>query len=196
VFHLDAGETLLKGFFSNKDDTSKERALLIGELSKDVGVDVWTVGPSDVIAVGMETLQTMPGPPRISATWKNEAGVPYFDPFTILEKDSIQLAVIGLSTHPTDPRFQFIQTTPAKAALTEVLPTIPATVDMIVALGSMDDDEVDNLRQEFPQLSMILTTEGATFEEADHTATYTQIIEAPKQGRFLQNIHIRQTQLF
>ena len=58
VFHLDAGETLLKGFFSNKETSAKDRALLIGELSIDVGVDVWTVGPSDLMAVGMKTLHS------------------------------------------------------------------------------------------------------------------------------------------
>ena len=43
-----------KDFFSNKDVSAKDRALLIGELSNDVGVDVWTVGPSDLMAVGMD----------------------------------------------------------------------------------------------------------------------------------------------
>ena len=193
VFHLDAGETLLKGFFSNKETSAKDRALLIGELSIDVGVDVWTVGPSDVIAVGMKTLQAMIGPSRISATWKNEDGVLYFQPYKILERNNVRIAVIGLSSHPTDPRFQFIQTTPAKDAIAETLPLIPKDVDMIVALGSMDDEEVERLQQSFPELSLILTTEGAAFEEPKHTPQSTQIIEAPKQGRFIHNIHIRHT---
>ena len=196
VFHLDAGETLLKGFFSNKETSAKDRALLIGELSKDVGVDVWTVGPSDLIAVGMNTLQTMTGPLRISATWKDSAGSLYFEPFAILERNNIRLAVIGLSTHPTDPRFQFIHTTPAKDAIAETLPMIPRDVDMIIALGSMDDEEVERLQKSFPDLSLILTTEGAAFEEAKHVPKSTQIIEAPKQGRFIHNIHIRHTKPF
>lgn len=193
VFHLDAGETLLKGFFSNKDITSKERALLIGELSNDVGVDAWTVGPSDLMAVGMDQLQTMDGPPRISATWKDSAGRLYFTPYTVLEKSDVRLAVIGLSTQPTDPRFQFVRTISAKEALTEVLPQIPKDVDMIVALGSMDDEEIDRLQQVFPKLQMFLTTEGATFEEPRHIPNSTQIVEAPKQGRFIHNVHIRST---
>ena len=193
VFHLDAGETLLKGFFSNKDATAEERALLIGELSTDIGVDAWAVGPSDLIAVGMETLQKMDGPPKISATWKNDDGELYFPSFIVVEKEDIRLAIIGLSAHPTDPRFQFLQTTPAEVAIKETLPNIPTDVDMIVALGSMDDEEVANLQQTFPQVSIILTTEGSNFEEAAHTPKSTQIIEAPKQGRFIHNIHIRHT---
>ena len=193
VFHLDAGETLLKGFFSNKDTTAGDRALLIGELSKDVGVDVWTVGPSDLMAVGMNTLQTMNGPSRISATWRDPDGALYFKPYTVLEKDGVRLAVIGLSTAPTDPRFQFIQTTPAKEALSETLSKLPNNVDLIVALGSMDDEEVDRLQQVFPEIQLFLTTEGASFEEPKHTPDGTQIIEAPKQGRFIHNIHIRHT---
>ena len=130
---MDAGETLLKGFFSNKDVSSKDRALLIGELSNDVGVDVWTVGPSDLMAVGMDVLQKMDGPSRISATWKDSEGSLYFTPYTVLEKNDVRLAIVGLSSHPTDPRFQFVQTTPAKEALIETLPKIPKDVDMIVA---------------------------------------------------------------
>ncbi len=191
VFHLDAGETLLKGFFSNKDSTSTERALLIGELSNTSGVDVWTVGPSDLMAVGMDTLQTMPGPIRISATWHSETGERYFEPFVVLSKSNIDIAVIGLSTSPTDPRFQFVQTKSAKETLSEILPTIPTTVDMIVALGSMDDEEIHSIRQDFPEVSLFLTTEGATYEDPLHQPNGSHIIEAPKQGRFIQSIYIR-----
>jgi len=194
VFQLDAGEALLKGFFSNKGNTSIDRALLIGELSKDIGVDVWTVGPSDLIAVGMETLQTMTGPPRISATWYNNEGQRYFEPFKVISKDNIQIAVIGLSTHPTDPRYQFIETKSAKETLAALLPDIPSDIDMIVALGSMDDEEISDLQYTFPSIALFLSTEGANYEDPQHKPNSTQIIEAPKQGRFIQNIYIRQTQ--
>ena len=193
VFQFDAGETLLKGFFSNKDSTSQDRALLIGELSKEMGVDVWTVGPSDLMAVGMETLKTMTGPPRISATWHNEDGERFFEPFIVLSKENIQIAVIGLSSHPTDPRLQYIKTKSAKETLEAVLPLIPSTVDMIIALGSMDDEEVLSVQTVFPEVSLFLTTEGAIYEEPRHRTGYSQIIEAPKQGRFIQSIYVRHT---
>lgn len=193
VFQLDAGETLLKGFFSNKDSTSRDRALLIGELSTEMGVDVWTVGPSDLMAVGMETLQTMNGPSRISATWHNEDGERFFDPFIIVSKEDITIAVIGLSSHPTDPRLQYIETKSAKETLENVLPQIPSTVDMIIALGSMDDEDVLGVQTMFPEVSLFLTTEGAIYEEPTHTPNLSQIIEAPKQGRFIQSIYIRHT---
>ena len=108
-------------------------------------------------------------------------------------RNNVRIAVVGLSTHPTDPRFQFIQTTSAKDAIAETLPLIPKDVDMIVALGSMDDEEVERLQQSFPELSLILTTEGAAFEEPKHIPESTQIIGAPKQGRFIHNVHIRHT---
>ena len=44
----------------------------------------------------------------------------------------------------------------------------------------MDDEEVERLQQSFSELSLILTTEGAAFEEPKHTPNSTQIIEAPK----------------
>ena len=108
-FHLDAGETLLKGFFSSKDVTSKDRALLIGELSNDVGVDVWTVGPSDLMAVGMDELadrwREIP-PEDLCNVERLATVVLYFRTLCSAGKRTMSVwQSIGLSAHPTDPRF-------------------------------------------------------------------------------------------
>lgn len=190
LFQLDAGELLLKGFFSNKDASSKERALLLGELSKDVGVDAWTVGPSDLMAVGLDALKDMTGPTRISATWVDDKDDYLFPPYTILSKSNVDLAVIGLSTKPTDPQWQIINTLSATEALERVLPTIPTSVDMIIALGSMDDEEIDSIKSTFPEIQLYLTTEGASYDDPQ-LGSGTPIVEAPKQGRFIQMIHVR-----
>lgn len=190
LFQLDAGELLLKGFFSNKDTSSKERAYLLGELSQDVGVDVWTVGPSDLMAVGLDELKEMTGPTRISATWVDDSDTYLFSPYTIVSKSNVNLAVIGLSAKPTDPNWQIINTLSPTEAIQRVLPTIPTSVDMIVALGSMDDEEIDSIKSTFPEIQLYLTTEGATYDDPQ-LGSGTPIIEAPKQGRFLQMIHLR-----
>lgn len=190
LFQLDAGELLLKGFFSNKDTSSEERAQLLGELSKDVGVDAWTVGPSDLMAVGLDGLKDMTGPTRVSATWVDKTDKYIFPPYVVISKSNIELAVIGLSAKPTDPKWQIIKTLSASEALERVLPSIPKSVDMIVALGSMDDEEIDPIKSTFPEVQLYLTTEGANYDDPQ-LGSGTPIIEAPKQGRFIQMIHLR-----
>ena len=74
LFQLDAGEMLLKGFFSDKGEQKEDRAKLIASLAKDIGIDAWAVGPSDLMAIGLTELQNLDSPPKISATWKDEEG--------------------------------------------------------------------------------------------------------------------------
>ena len=83
VFHLDAGELLLKGFYSNKGEDAQKK-LLISQLSKKVGV-VWTVGPTDLMALDIQELQSIEGPPD-SATWVDEKEEWLFDPLSFLKK--------------------------------------------------------------------------------------------------------------
>lgn len=190
LFHLDAGELLLKGFFSNKTDNASDRAHFIAELSNDVGVDAWAVGPSDLMAVGLDRLQRMPGPARTSATWVSNENEYLFPPYLLLEKSNVRLAVIGLSAKPTDPNWQQFTTLSTKEAIQRVLPSIPTDIDLLIALGSMDDEEILPLQSTFPEVQLFLTTEGAAYDEPKiHGGT--PIIEAPKQGRFIQRLHFR-----
>ena len=193
LFQLDAGELLLKGFFSNKGEASQieERAKTLAQLSKMVGVDAWTVGPSDIMAVGLENLKTLDGPPRICATWLTQEGEWIFDPFIILQKDNIRLAVIGLSDALTDPEWSDkMQYLDAQSAIQKVLPEIPKDVDLIIGLGSMDDEQATALANLIPEVALLLTTEGSTYQDPNY-AMQPFIIEAPSQGRFVQMMHFR-----
>ena len=98
--------------------------------------------------------------------------------------------MIGLSAKPTDPNWQVVTTLSAIEALDRVLPTIPSTVDLIAVLGSMDDEEITPLLDVYTDIQLFLTTEGANYDEP-HINTGTPVIEAPKQGRFVQMVHIR-----
>ena len=51
-FHVDVGEMLLKGFSTTSHINSQQRAIEICISVQKVGVDVWAVGPSDVVALG------------------------------------------------------------------------------------------------------------------------------------------------
>ncbi|MDP6932051.1 MAG: hypothetical protein QGG40_04005, partial [Myxococcota bacterium] len=54
LFHLDAGELLLKGFSTSNRGDRQERAELMIDLSREVGIDAWAPGPSDLWLLGVE----------------------------------------------------------------------------------------------------------------------------------------------
>ena len=69
VFHLDAGEMLLKGLAMEDRYDAAERSSLIIELSEKIGLDAWAAGPSDLTALGIDGLKSIqsipiPGLPR------------------------------------------------------------------------------------------------------------------------------------
>lgn len=194
LFQLDAGEMLLKGFFSDKGEQKEDRAKLIASLAKDIGIDAWAVGPSDLMAIGLTELQNLDSPPKISATWKDEEGEWLFPPFIVLEKEGIRLGVIGFSEEPTDPELRkLISYQKPIDIISEVLPKIPKDIDLLIGLGSVDDLQAEELSKKVPELALILSTEGAHHQAPFYPFSNPEnalIIEAPKQGRFVQQIQL------
>jgi hypothetical protein len=195
VFHLDAGELLLKGFYSNKGDDAKKRARLLSSLSKNVGVDAWSIGPTDIMALGIQELISIEGPSRISANLVDSHGDWLFEPYIILQKNNIKIAVIGLTEIPTDPQWALqVTTIPPEQALQKVLPMIPKDVDLIVILGSVDDEKALQLSRSEPKVAAILTTRGASYEAPYHPSGNTNlplIVESPERGRYIHMLHFR-----
>lgn len=194
LFQMDAGEMLLKGFFSNKGEQKTERAELIITLAQEIGLDVWAVGPSDVMAIDINTLQKIDDIALISATWQDKNGAWLFPPFTVLEKENVRIAVIGLSEEPTDPGFreQIVYRKPIEA-VQEILPKIPTDIDLLIGLGSIDDFSAEEIAQNIPEIAMLLTTEGSHHQQPFYPYSNPQnalIIETPKQGRFVEHIQL------
>ena len=106
LFHLDAGETLLKGFSSDRADRD-ERAEAVLDLSAEVGVDAWAPGPSDLIVIGIDGIQRA-GLRATSASWRGPNGERLLPPAVVVERDGARLGVIGLSAAPTEPTLQAV----------------------------------------------------------------------------------------
>ena len=195
TFHLDAGEMLLKGFSTISHFDAKPRAEVLVELSEKVGVDAWTVGPSDISALGLDVLQGISHPKPISATWVDQDGKWLFQPATIIEKQGIRLGVIGLSAQISSPKLrEKIQYLPPEQAVTKALKTLPDELDLIVALGSVHDAEAKQLARQKPQLAAILTTRGASYTQiaaSDDDLSTPVVIEAPERGRYVQTVYVR-----
>ncbi len=191
-FQLDAGEQLLKGFSAEDRDASTQRAMLMLNLSANVGLDVMTVGPTDLITMSIKELQDFDAFPLISASYANQKGELLFPPFAVLEKQDFRLGVVGLSTRITDPKYRKeIRYIAPKEALQKTLSLLPSDLDLIIALGSIDDEEAQILVQEETSLAALLTTRGTAYEEPkNNKKNRTLIVETPERGRYIQTLYL------
>ena len=189
VFHIDAGDTLVKGFATKRIDKLETRAHELLRLSQMVGVDVWVPGSSDLLALSAGELKTAAGPKRISATWLTADGKPLMPRSIILERDGIRLGVIGISgPPPSDSGLEFLSPIPAtQLALKE----LPPDLDWIVAVSNLGENEVSDFAQGVEGLSAILSTRGKQYDNPSLTTDQTPVVETPDRGRYLQVIHAR-----
>ena len=192
LFQLDAGELLLKGFSGIDRDSSASRAELMLNLSHDVGVDVLAVGPTDISTLGIEKLQSYDQFPIISASYQDQQGSWIFPPTAVIEKSGFRLGVIGLGTYISDPKYRdSILYVPPKKAIEEARKQLPDDLDLIVTLGSIDDEHAHLLAQEELGVAAMLTTRGAALEEAKNDErSRALIIETPERGRYVQTIYL------
>lgn len=190
LFHIDAGDMLVKGFATQRADKIEERAQEMLRLGEMVGLDLWVVGPSDLLAMSPAALAAPGGPKRISATWLRSDGRPLLEPWTVLERDGFRLGVVGLSAPPTEAS-GLTARDPAEAAQ-EALEAMPDDVDWIIGVSNLDDVTVRRVSSEVKGLSAVLTTRGTSYDEPQLDLTAgTPIIETPDRGRYLQVIHAR-----
>jgi len=185
VFQLDAGELLVKGVSSDRAD-HRDRARLMLDLSAAVGVDAWVPGPSDLLGLDIAELQRRTAPRALSATWTDADDKLLFPPALVLERDGRRLGVIGLSGTPAGVQAATgIQVRDPVQAARDALAELPADLDLVVALGNIDDAQADRVAQEVPGLAALLVTAGTSYDDVRRVAG-VPIIETPDRGRFLQ----------
>ena len=193
VFHLDAGEMLLKGFSTNSRNDKDERAALILSLIEIVGLDAWNIGPSDI--------DVLPPPfeqyeMAVSASFLKESGESLFPPSKILSRNDITIGIVGIAAQPTDPSFPYGYRPPEEALAAGLDALKNEDLDLIAVLSSVNDDQLDRLIQNQPSAAVVLSTAGSLIDEARHPnddPSLPLIIETPDRGRYLQNLYVRLT---
>jgi hypothetical protein len=196
LFHLDAGELLLKGFATDRsrDRASRARAML--RLSKEVGVDLWVPGPTDLLVLGPDGLSGLPGPRQVSASYTDGAGALLYPPHAVLERAGLRLGVIGLSAPVKDPDLRSkVHTLDPVIAAKAALKTLATDVDLVIALGNVVDEDAARVAREVPGLAAVLTTRGGAYDSPIQAKpsdpAIAAVIEAPDRGRYLQVLSFR-----
>ncbi|MGB0640041.1 MAG: multiheme c-type cytochrome [Myxococcota bacterium] len=189
IFHIDAGDLLVKGFATERSENLARRAKETLALSMLAGVDLWVPGPSDLLAIPADQMKTVRAPPRISATWANDKGELLFPSVTVLEREGVRLGVIGLSDTP--PSDSGVHMLPAVKATKDALAALPSDIDLLIAVGSINDEDLVNVRNQVSGISAFFSTRGDSYDDPAPADGKPAIIEIPDRGRYLQVAHIR-----
>ena len=195
LFHLDAGELLLKGLATRVEQDGQDRASTLLALSREVGVDAWAPGPTDLLALGVDgvrALQAGDGPAPVSAAWTTPDGAPLLPAATVVERAGVRLGVVGLSAEPGDPTLRAaVKTADPVEAARAAIAGLPVDLDLIVALGSIDEAEAARVSREVDGLAAVLTTRGARYEDPTTPSPgRPPVIEAPDRGRYVQVVRV------
>lgn len=204
LVHLDAGELLLKGLSTDRDADRSARAQALLTLSREVGVDAWSPGPTDLLALGADGLRAAARradvPTMVSASWADATGQLLLPPATVVSRDGLQIGVIGVSAASSAPSLRALQTLPVDEAVARGLAALPAEgLDLVVVLGSVADDEADRIAGLSPRIGLVLTTRGRELDPPrqpgqDRATPWPDralVVEAADRGRYLALVRLR-----
>ena len=194
LFHLDAGELLLKGFATDRNKDRTERAHALMKLSSEVGVDAWVPGPTDMLM--LHSLTITAAPPRISASYTDAQGRLLYPPTTVLERGGVRVGIVGLSAPLMDPALRkTIFTRDPVVAARDGLTRLADNLDLVIGLGNISDEAAQKVASQVPGLAAILTIRGGAYDtpapaSLSHAST-APVIEAPDRGRYIQHLQFR-----
>ncbi len=201
VLHLDAGELLLKGLSTDRTEDRVARAHALLALSKQVGVDAWAPGPTDLLALGVEGLQKAKsvGPPAVSATWLKADGSALLPPAIVINKNGLRIGIVGLSSPSEAPELRGLTALDPVDAATRGVAALPTDLDLIVALGNVSDADADRVAQAGLPIAALLTVKGRAMDPprqpgATAAAPWSNsalVVEAADRGRYLTVLRLR-----
>jgi hypothetical protein len=168
VFVLDAGEMLIKGAKGVRADDQALRAQTVLELSRQVGLDAWAPGPSDL---------------RVQSAWPDAVAVNLegFAPTAVLERGGVRIGVVGVSG--TAPG-KVLDETELVASVRSAIAKVTAPVDGWVLLSNASSSINRRLAEGVPELGIVLGTRGEDLDAPTLTSG-APIVEAPDRGRFV-----------
>ena len=200
LLQLDAGELLVKGNLTTDAVDRVERARLVRRLSTAVGLDAWSLGPTDLWALhesgDLDDVLAAKRPRVVGATWQRTAPGSAPEPAAVLEQDGLRIGVIGVSSPVNDSAASpegWLALEPA-AALARGLAALPADLDLVIAMGDLDEGQADLVAQQ-PGVALVLSTPGRTLDpphsprRADGSPG-ALVVEVPDRGRYLQVLRI------
>jgi len=189
VFHLDLGDTLVKGIATSRGDELPARASEMLRMGKMVGVDLWIPGPSDLVAMPIDAIASQSTLPVASATWVSPTtGANVLPSYAVLERGGVRVGVIALSAPPTGSHS--VGYREPTEAVHKTLPLLPEDLDWVIAAGNVSDREAREVAT-IDGLSAVFSTRGEAYNDPPLGRSDRVVIETPDRGRYLQVVHAR-----
>ena len=186
LFQIDTGEAFKKGLVHD-DAVDLPRAVLIGELLAEAGVDAFVPGPTDLSVLGLDGLEALPrkGLPLVSATWVDGDGGTLFPAAIVLEDEGVRVGVVGLSA-PAEG----VESRPALEAAREAIAGLPTDLDLVVVATNLHEREVDELAAAVDGVAFVLARSGNA-TEPERWVDGVLVVEPSPRGRYLSLLSLR-----
>ena len=159
------GGHLVKGFATQRADKLEERASEVLRLSEMVGVDLWVVGASDLMAFPASEpghgRRTDPHQRDLADSHGSAAAGPEHRPRARRTSSRGHRSERGPSTDSG-----LTQRDPVEAARS-ALAGLPDDLDWIVAVSNLDEDDAAKVADEVQGLSVILSTRGSEYDSPE-----------------------------
>lgn len=147
--------------------------------------DAIAVGPLD-IAAGLEFMQQPDSQrlPWISANIYSQDGTRIFPPYLSIEKTGLKIALIGL-TDSVRKEVQGIIIHSWEKELTEILPSISSSHDIVVLLSTLPYNVLTTIADQFPDIRIILGADRRKGNINGLLHNKTILAQTASQGKYL-----------
>jgi hypothetical protein len=111
----------------------------------------------------------------------------------VIERDGLTLGVICLSSAPADAALRAqVQTGDPVAAARSALASLPAGLDLVVAVGNLAEADADRVASEVSGLAAVLNTRGRGYDDPRTPRPGgAVVVEAPDRGRYVAVVRTR-----
>jgi hypothetical protein len=186
LFVIDGGDLLARPRLRTEADRRQAEVksdLFAGALQEG-GIDAMAIGKGDV-AIGWEAFRQFAAKhtlPYVAANIECTDGAP-FPAQVIVEKGDVTIGVIAVA--PKDLDAGDCTVTDPITALKQVAGTLPDTVDVVLAVAMLREDDAKALAEATPTIDFILTSKGLSFSNGRPLSPDQWLLGAGSRGKRL-----------
>ncbi|MCB2181488.1 MAG: hypothetical protein KQH63_05655 [Desulfobulbaceae bacterium] len=132
--------------------------------------------------------------PWLSANLVNsETGKPLFDPYIIIKKSGLRIAVIGitgLEEHAALPGTTRVTTLSWKKILLPLVNELRSKSDLVVLLSSLSPGDNQEISNQFPTLHILIQSGGRPRNIIPRLINNTLVCQTDRQGKYLGKLSV------
>ncbi len=166
----------------------EERGKLVFELMDIMRYDMYGIGDQELFYGLAKFRERFPEQQKniVSASLRDNDGKPAFDPYRIVETDSVRIGIIGLTSIEAfkffpKSRMDFTIEDP-DVTLGRILPELKEKCDVVVVLSQMGRDKDVEIAGKWDGIDVIIGGHSQTLLEKAIEVSGTKVVQAGKGG--------------